>query len=308
MLTGSIFVTGGAGFLGKAIIRRAKLEKWDCRFTIFSRDDHKHALLLREFPDVHCIRGDIAGDLDYLASSMIGHDLVIHAGATKYVDLCELNVSDSVRVNIHGSENVAKASILSKVKQAVLITTDKSCHPCSLYGVTKLAAERLFQEYSKHEIVKFNMARYGNVISSSGSVIVDWRRKLKEQGYIDATDPDMTRFWLSVDMAIDLILKSLNEPNGTITIPKLKGLSMRKMEEYVLPLTTKVVYRGLRPGEKRHEELLTTEEARFVSDYKDYYRLFPVFSKAAEAYSDMRYISNEVEQLTKQELLGMIGE
>lgn len=311
-LKGKVLITGGAGYLGKGIIRRAKLENWPCSFTVFSRDDHKHALLLREFPEVLCIRGDVAGDLDYLSSAMMGHDIVIHAGASKHVDLSELNVSETIRSNIYGTENVAKACIRAKVKKALLTSTDKACHPVNLYGTSKLVGERLFQEYDRLGFTEYHITRYGNVTSSTGSVLTVWQKMLDRDGFVTATDRHMSRFWMSIDQAVDCVLASLNNLHGTITIPKCKALDMRTFAAYTMP-GVEFKYSGLRPGEKRYEELITREEAPFVSlkpdTYSpwDYFTLFPVIGNTPlESMKTGEYRSDNCDQLTKEELEEML--
>lgn len=315
-VSGKLLLTGGTGTLGTAIIARSAKENWPCEITVFSRDEIKQQKLKREYPHVRLVLGDVA-DYDALEKAMLGHDSVWHLAAFKHIPAAERDPLACFQSNVIGSLNVAKAAMQTQIKQVIGISTDKACHPVNFYGTTKMQMERIFQDYAKHEIVKFNLTRYGNVLGSTGSVIVDWRRKLKEQGYVNATSPDMTRFWLTVEEAVDLILASIDEPNATVLIPKLKGLSMVKMEEYVLPLTAHITHEGLRPGEKRDEELLSREEAPYAYEFADlysaYYRLYPVWSAIDTRHpigSDMAlgYQSNNCQQLTKQELLGMIGE
>lgn len=306
IISGKILLTGGTGTLGTAIIGRAAKENWPCDITVFSRDEVKQQKIKRQYPHVRLILGDVA-DYDALSKAMIGHDSVWHLAAFKHIPAAERDPLACFQSNVIGSLNVARAAMDSGVKQVIGISTDKACHPVNFYGTTKFQMERIFQDYAKHEIVKFNLTRYGNVLGSTGSVIVDWRRKLKEQGFVNATDPDMTRFWLSVNQAIDLILKSLDEPNGTVLIPKLKGLSMKKMEEYVLPEGTRVTYDGLRPGDKRDEELLAVEESRFTAMRSDDFLLRPPTSGAIQDFITS-YNSLNAPSLEKAELLAMIGE
>lgn len=313
-ISGKLMLTGGTGTLGTAIIARATKENWPCEITVFSRDEIKQQKLKREYPYVRLVLGDVA-DYDALEKAMLGHDGVWHLAAFKHIPAAERDPLACFQSNVIGSLNVAKAAMQTQVKQVIGISTDKACHPVNFYGTTKMQMERIFQDYAKHEIVKFNLTRYGNVLGSTGSVIVDWRRKLKEQGYIDATDPHMSRFWLTVEQSVDLILQSLHEPNGTISIPKLKSLSMEKMAEYVLPENAHVIYTGLRPGEKRHEELLSVEEVRFTGWAETHFDLYPVTTDLSKlrpwldmSWSDEGYKSNNVLEIGKQELLGMIGE
>lgn len=318
MLTGNIFVTGGSGYLGRAIVRQAIKDNWPCRFTVYSRDPMKQAVMKREFPSVRYILGDVA-DYDSLRKAMIGHDIVIHAAAAKHIPEMEWNVQSGMESNWTGSVNVAVAAEHNNVKQVVGISTDKACHPVNAYGASKMLLERIFQEYNRNELVSFHLTRYGNVLASTGSFLVDWRRKAKEQGYVDATDPDMSRFWLSVEQAVSLIVLALSEPSGTITIPLLPSLTMRRMEEYAMPAGTHFKYTGLRPGEKRHEELLTDEEAPFAqlhypslysqimqNDRLGYLRLYPVWSEP-DGDKLPAYTSDIARELTPDEFKAIVG-
>jgi UDP-N-acetylglucosamine 4,6-dehydratase len=264
-LSGNVFVTGGAGFLARALYTRARLEGWPCRFTAFSRDDHKHAALLRDFPEVACVRGDVAGDADMLAAAMAGHQLVIHAAAAKHVDLAEYNVWDTKLTNVDGSQSVAWAAIKARVARVIGISTDKVCHPVNTYGLTKALMERLFIEADRlSDLTEFVLTRYGNVLGSTGSVLTVWKAMLAKDGFVSATDPEMTRFWLTGHQAVNLILIAAGAPAGTITIPRAPALAMSDMRAWFLP-AAEFRYGGLRPGEKRYEELLAREEAPFAS-------------------------------------------
>jgi UDP-N-acetylglucosamine 4,6-dehydratase/5-epimerase len=309
MLSGNIFITGGSGFLGRSIVRQAQVENWPCHFTVYSRGPMKQAVMRREFPNVRYVLGDVA-DYDSLRKSMIGHDIVIHAAAFKHIPEMEWNVLSGMESNWAGSINVAVAAEYNGVKQVVGISTDKACHPVNAYGASKMLLERVFQEFNRNGLVSFHLTRYGNVLSSTGSFLPDWKRKRETQGYIDATDPDMTRFWLSGETAVELIVLALSEPSGTITIPMLPSLSMRRMEEYAMPPNTEYRYTGLRPGEKRHEELLTVEESPFVElNFKrNYMRLHPVWSEPVKEQGKHSYSSDIARELSLDEFKRIIGE
>ena len=311
MLTGNIFITGGSGFLGRAIVRQSQLNNWPCTITVYSRDAMKHATMSREFPDVRFVLGDVA-DYDSLRKAMIGHDIVIHAAAFKHIPEMEWNVMSGMESNWQGSVNVAVAAEHNRVRQVVGISTDKACHPVNAYGASKMLMERVFQEYNRNGLTQFHLTRYGNVLNSTGSFLVDWKRKAQEKGYIDATDPEMTRFWLSDSQAVELIDLALGEPAGTITIPLLPSLSMRRMEEYAMPKGTVFKYKGLRPGEKRHEELLTTEESPFAREHLHsnglrYYRLAPVWGTPIDDFLH-HYSSDIARELTLPEFKRIVGE
>lgn len=263
MLEGRIFVTGAAGFLGRALLRRAEREDWPCTFTGFSRDDAKHVAVMRRFPHIRFIRGDVGcTPLDLLAAAMRGHDLVIHAAAVKYVDLAETNVFDTVRVNVHGSENVALAAIAAGVPQVVGISTDKAAKPVNIYGATKMAMERLFVEADRMGTdTRFALCRYGNVVGSTGSVIPKFKEQLARTGEVLVTNPDMTRFWMGVEEAIDVIvLAATMASRGSTVIPIPKAATIMQVVHAAVGVEhVRIV--GTRPGEKLHEDLLGEEES-----------------------------------------------
>lgn len=263
MLEGRIFVTGGAGYLARAIYARAAAENWAAQFTCFSRDDGKHAQLRNRFPSVRCIRGDICQDTALLAAGMMGHDVVIHAAAIKYVDLAETNVFDTIRVNIDGSRNVFLAAHIAGIKRVIAISTDKACEPVNIYGATKFAMERMIHEADRLGETNFVGVRYGNVVGSTGSVIPKFKQQLEALGHVEITDPSMTRFWMSHDEAVDVVLAAMATPRGTILIPACRAMGLEAMVHAAigdgLPRMIKVV--GPRPGEKRAESLVGANEA-----------------------------------------------
>ncbi len=216
-----IFITGGAGFLGRAIMRRPEMFSPDpVDFTVYSRDESKHARARAEFPNTRFILGDVC-NYDRLELAIAGHDIVIHAAAMKYVPQGESNVWEVVAVNVDGSRNVAKAAVRNSVKRLVGISTDKACGPVNVYGMSKLVMERLFQEATTWSDMAVTLVRYGNVIASTGSVIPLFRQQAQE-GLIKLTDPKMTRFWLAVDAAVELIQYAVTKaPPGVIVIPRL---------------------------------------------------------------------------------------
>lgn len=318
MLKGKILITGGAGFLGRAIVRRAISQGWDCSFTILSRDPEKHHKMQVEFPKCRYLVGDVC-DLDGLSKAFAGHDVVIHAGAQKHIPDGERNVRETYRVNAQGSDNVARAAIIAQVDKVIGISTDKVCHPVNVYGMTKAIMERLFQEYDQMGLTEFHLVRYGNVLSSTGSVLTVWKNRLERDGFVTATDPDMTRFWMSIDQAVDTVLLALSEPHGTVTIPKCKALDMRTFAQYTMPEGTEFKYGGLRLGEKRHEELTTNEEAPFAIDCKtldgseiEFLTLYSQNRLSQSMIDNLNYSeahgyrSDNCEQLTREELQEML--
>lgn len=308
MLQGRIFVTGGAGFLARALYRRATRENWPATFTCFSRDDAKHVALRRRYPNIHCIRGDVAGDRDVLAGAMRGHELVIHAAAVKYVDLAETAVFDTVRVNVHGSENVAMAAISAQVRRVIGISTDKAALPVNVYGMTKAVMERILVEADRLETeTEFTVCRYGNVVGSTGSVIPMFKRQYQESGQVTVTDPAMTRFWMAADAAIDTIIEAARCKRGSTVIPVPQAASMRTVLEACGIPTTMARVVGLRPGEKIHELLIHEQESvRCYQNGYGYWELRPpgeVHGKQQFSLSSENAIS-----LTAEELAAFIAD
>lgn len=285
MLSGNICITGGAGFLGRGIFRRAKREHWPVQFSIISRDDHKHKILQQLYPEVTCIRGDVTGDIDYLKSAFVGHDIVIHAAACKHVDLSEANVFDTHRVNVVGTQQVLFAAAAAGVKQVVLISTDKATMPVNTYGMTKALAERMVTEIAIRGILRANSVRYGNVVGSTGSVIPLFRKQLHEQGKVFLTDPNMTRFWMSVDEAIDLILIALNHASpGSTSIPLTKAMRMSDVVKAIGGEDVEIEIIGERPGERKNEYLIHAQESiRVLKHFRpDFYEIMPSIVEGTE--------------------------
>lgn len=306
MLTGNILITGGAGTLGHAIVRQAQREEWDCTFTIFSRSELKQVQMRALFPYARYILGDVT-DGDRLSAAIAGHDIVIHAAAMKHVDLADQQPAECYRTNVIGSESVIRACMAQGVKRCIAISTDKAARSVTAYGASKLLMEKLFQAAPTNPTA-FTVVRYGNVVASNGSVVRVWREMLARDGYVTATDPNMTRFWLTEVQAVKLIELALEQAAGTATIPCLPALDMRSMARYVLP-DAEFRYAGLRTNEKAHEDLVTPEETRIATLYTDprapwgYYLLgaTPVAKPPLSYRSD---VPNHT--LTRDELLEML--
>lgn len=291
MLTGKVLITGGAGFLARAIYRRARAEQWDVRFTCASRDDAKHAALQRRFPEVSTVVCDVGLDsVDRLADLMRGFDTVIHAAAWKYVDRAEAAARATIETNVVGSLNVAEAARRAGVSRVLGISTDKAVTPVNTYGASKMMMERIFQEADRLSETEFTVVRYGNVTGSTGSVIPIWMSDFAAGRALRITDPSMTRFWMSPDEAVDTVLAGLEAPGGTIAIPACRSMSMHDLalmvlgydEHDALPTDGRVEVVGIRPGEKRHEALVQKQEsirATYIAEYEG--RRFPIASEHA---------------------------
>ena len=305
----AIFMTGGAGTLGRAIAQRRKKEGWTGKLTVYSTDTHKHELMKRLYSDVNYIQGDIRNP-ETLYNGMVGHDIVLHLGAVKVIPVSEFYSIDTIDVNVNGSINVCVQAIAAGIKHVLGISTDKACHPANAYGATKLLMEKIFQEYSRVESeTQFHLVRYGNVLESTGSVIEAWNNSIERGEPIKITDPEMTRFFLSPQQAVDLVIKSLEKPSGMIYIPKMKALSIGKLSAYVLAdewMDAKKI--PLRPGEKMHETLLTIEEAEGAFYFPDHFAILPSTSKTFpyHLHETNEYTSDIAPELTREELMELL--
>ena len=317
--TANIFVTGGAGTFGKAIARRRKEEGWTGRLTVYSRDNHKHQAMKREYPDIQYVQGDIRS-YDLLYNAMAGHDVVIHAAACKVIPESEFWSMDTFDVNVTGSRNVFAAAMALNVKHVLAISTDKACHPANAYGATKMLMEKELQEYTRIpcQETEYHLVRYGNVLESNGSVVEAWKNAVARGETIKITDPKMTRFWLSPKQAVDYVVESLKFESGMIYVPKMPALSIEKLAEYILdpdgvqdPGVAMWKKIPLRPGEKIHETLLTEEEREFCYDDADlYYLISPTTTERVD--ESMRpvipFSSDVAQDLTKDELMELLDD
>lgn len=271
----NVLITGGSGSLGQALTTRL-LQNGVERIVIYSRGEHKQEEMARKFennPKLRFFIGDVR-DFSRLVMAMRGIDTVIHAAALKIIPTCEYNPYESVQTNVIGAQNVCKAAIESGVSRAIMISTDKAASPLNCYGACKLVAEKIFigSNFMSAGEPHFSVVRYGNVDGSQGSVMPLFKKLTMENKRLIVTDPRMTRFSISMNRAIDLILKAVAGCQlmpGTIWIPKLPSFRILDLVEALS--TQKPIYIGIRPGEKLHETLLTEDEARITEDIGDYY-------------------------------------
>jgi FlaA1/EpsC-like NDP-sugar epimerase len=310
-LTGKVFITGGTGTIGNAIVRRATEEKWDCGITVFSRDWKRQADMKRKYPHVTYVLGDIL-DSHSLSMAICGHDIVIHAAAMKHIVRGEENPLQCIEVNVNGSINVLQACVENGVEHIIGISTDKACHPINAYGASKMLMEKAFQQYaSSFSYPQFHLVRYGNVLGSSGSFIHNWRACQEAGEPVWSTDPEMTRFWLTEDEAVNLIMLSLDFQSGEILVPLLKSVQVGNIEKWVLGKPADI-YIGMRPGEKVHEELLREEEIGYYFSEEERPTYFIVYPSTSEFESNIRcnqhHNSFEAERFTKEEFLAMLGD
>ena len=297
----NILVTGGAGTLGRAIARRRQEEGWEGKFTVYSTDGHKHEMMRREFRDIQYVQGDIR-NYNTLYQAMVGHDIVIHAAAVKIIPDSELWSIDTMDVNVSGSTNVCAAGVQANIEHVIGISTDKACHAANAYGATKYLMEKTFQEYSRMGMTtKFHLVRYGNVLESNGSVIQVWKRARERGEKIRITDPEMTRFWLSPRQAVDYVLDTIPQQSGFIYIPKMPSLSIGDLADYTVGLNDDYERAEIRPGEKKHETLLTEEEGWYAREFEDVFFLPPTTAERRNAPLPP-YTSDMAKRLTREEL------
>lgn len=265
-----VLITGGTGFLGRGLLRRFA-SSWD--ITVYSRDEYKQFLCQQRWPDVRYVLGDVL-NVDRLAMAIkrAQPDLVIHTAAVKFIPEAELNVNEAIDVNVLGTRNVLQATGYAGVGKVVVISTDKACAPLNVYGMTKALAERMVGEFANYYRgqTQFTACRYGNVIGSTGSVIPLFKSQAETLGEITVTNPDMTRYWITVDQAVDLILDtSLGQvETGDVVIPTPAAMRIGDIAQ-LFDVPVKVI--GMRPGEKHHEQLLHQQESvRAEYDGKNY--------------------------------------
>lgn len=303
-MDGRVFLTGGTGSLGTALLRRSQQENWDCEFTIFSRDEMKQADVRAQYPMHRYILGDVRNQ-DWLRLAMRGHDTVIHAGAYKRIPEAEAHPVEAVMTNVMGSANVAVAAVESGVKRVIGISTDKAVGAYNCYGHTKALMEKLFQQANGWGETCFTLVRYGNVLGSRGSV-VPFFRKQAQTGTITLTDGRMTRFWLTLDDAVDLVLRGLEEPAGTVLVPRASASTMLTLAKAVAPdAEIKVI--GIRPGEKMHEQLVHAGESMHAEDLGNWFRIWPARTgKRGGLAEGFEYRSDTARQLEVCELREML--
>lgn len=283
MLNGkSILVTGGTGSFGKAFVSTVLREfPLIARLVVFSRDELKQfemSQLIPEsnFPQIRYFVGDVR-DKDRLSRALEGIDIVIHAAALKQVPACEYNPFEAIKTNVLGAQNVIEAAIDRGVRQVVALSTDKAAAPINLYGATKLCSDKLFvaaNNFKGKRDIRFSVVRYGNVIGSRGSVIPFFLSKVKE-GVLPITDERMTRFNITLDEGVNLVLLALRQMwGGEIFVPKIPSYRIVDVAEAIGPGCRKEIV-GIRPGEKLHEEMITATDALNSIEFKDYYVILP---------------------------------
>jgi UDP-N-acetylglucosamine 4,6-dehydratase/5-epimerase len=322
----SILITGGTGSFGKQCVKtllsRYRLHK----VIVYSRDELKQFEMAQEYdaPEMRYFIGDVR-DRDRLRLAMRGVDYVIHAAALKQIPAAEYNPMECIKTNINGANNVIDAALDEGVKKVIALSTDKAVNPINLYGATKLAADKLFVAANNlvgERNTRFSVVRYGNVVGSRGSVVPVFQKMLREGATeLPITDSRMTRFWITLQQGIDLVLNSFfRMQGGEIFVPKIPSMKMVDMAEALAPgLPHKIV--GIRPGEKLHEVMCPIESSHLTLEFDDHFIIIPTieFPKSIDytcnalgqkgklVAEDFEYRSdNNTEWLTAQQLLDML--
>lgn len=291
----TVLITGGTGTFGQAFAGRLLKDNQVKKIIVFSRDEFKQHQMQQNISDPHkklrFFIGDVR-DKERLERAFSGVDIVVHAAALKQVPTVEYNPTEAIKTNINGSQNVIDAALDAHVGKVLLVSSDKAVQPINLYGATKLAAEKLFVAANVYRGGEYNSAfsvvRYGNVVGSRGSFI-ELLRSQRATGTITLTHEKMTRFWITIDNVMDVVLETLAlMQGGEIFVPKMGNMSVVDVVKMLTP-ECKVKVTGIRPGEKLHEVLITEYEAPRAHDIGYAYVIKPEFlPRPAMAWIDKK--------------------
>lgn len=288
----SVLITGGTGSFGrkyaKTLLQRYKLR----RLVVYSRDELKQFEMQQEM-NASCMRwfiGDVR-DRPRLIEAMRGIDYVIHAAAMKQVPASEYNPMECIRTNIHGAENVIAAALECNVDRVIALSTDKAANPINLYGATKLASDKLFvaaNNMAGTRRTAFSVVRYGNVAGSRGSVVPFFEKLIRNGAEaLPITDPEMTRFWITLQEGVDFVLKNFSRMHGgEIFVPKLPSIRIVDLATAMAPTLPQTVV-GIRPGEKLHEVMCPADDSHLTLEFDDHYVIRPSikFHERGQDYS-----------------------
>jgi len=308
----TVLITGGSGSFGTAFTRTVLDTCNPKAIRIFSRGEVLQMEMANKFndPRLRFFIGDVR-DKDRVKRAMVGVDVVIAAAALKQVPTSEYNPIEAVKTNINGSINTIDAAIDCGVQKVIAISSDKAANPVNLYGATKLVMERLMTQANVYtgEKCKFSCVRYGNVVGSRGSIGLLLPQMIKD-GLVTITDENMTRFWITLDRGVQLVIDALEDMfGGEIYIPKIPSMRVADLMDAVAPnIKRKVI--GIRPGEKLHETLITSDESRHTIEYKNHFVVEPEFPFWSDRIHEMKYLpqgfiytsENNKWWLTKEEL------
>jgi len=322
-----ILITGGTGTIGSSLTK-ALLQKDVKVIRILSRDEHKQFNMMQELRNESRMRfliGDVR-DATRVNRAMEDIDIVFHTAALKHVPLCEYNPFEAVKTNVIGTQNVIESAINNNVKRLIFTSSDKTISPTNTYGATKLLAERLItsaHNYKGSHRILFTAVRFGNVIGSRGSVIPLFKKQILENREVTLTDPDTSRFMMTLSQATNLTLEACKRvKGGEIFVLKMPVANMKDLVEVVIeevtkkyninPKEVKIVETGLKLGEKMYEELMTYEESQYALEFEDMFAIPPLFTRKNYDYGFGQpapiksYSSQDIKPLTKKELKELI--
>lgn len=283
MLTGrSILITGGTGSFGKKFTETILEQYPDIkRLVIYSRDELKQFEMsqmnsIKKYSQIRFFIGDVR-DKERLRRAMEGIDVVVHAAALKQIPTCEYNPFEAIKTNVLGAQNVIENCIDLNIERVIALSTDKAAAPINIYGATKLCSDKLFvagNYYKGKHDVRFSVVRYGNVMGSRGSVIPFFMNKRREK-VLPITDDKMTRFNITLEEGVDLVLYALeNMYGGEIFVPKIPSYRILDIAEAIAP-DCRIEIIGIRPGEKLHEEMITKTDANNSLEFEQYFVILP---------------------------------
>lgn len=276
-----MLITGGTGSFGSKFTEIVLNGYKPKKIIIYSRDELKQYEMqqrLRNHKNIRFFIGDVR-DKDRLSMALRDVDFILHAAALKQVPAMEYNPAEAIKTNTIGAMNIIDAAIGHNIKKVIALSTDKACNPINLYGATKLCSDKLFiagNSYSGSAKTAFSVVRYGNVAGSRGSVVPFFMQKIKE-GVLPITDKRMTRFFITLDQAVDFVIRCFEIMHGgELFVPKIPSVKIAELARVMAP-ACEIKFTGIRPGEKLHEAMISEDDARNTLEFKDYYIVKPSF-------------------------------
>jgi len=277
----TVLITGGTGSFGRKFVDTLLKRYKPRKVIIYSRDElkqHEMQQQLKSHRNVRFFIGDVR-DKERLLMALQEVDFVLHAAALKQVPAMEYNPAEAIKTNTLGGMNIIDSAIERRVKKVVALSTDKACNPINLYGATKLCADKLFiagNSYSGKAKTRFSVVRYGNVVGTRGSVVPFFAQKIND-GVMPVTDKEMTRFLITLDQAVDFVIKCFGSMHGgELFVPKIPSVKIVDLAMTIAPMC-KIKIIGIRPGEKLHEVMISEDDSRNTLEFKDHYIVKPSF-------------------------------